>query len=110
MLAPDKTLCKRIDMNIINIDMTEIQNWHSFHIKFKNLFGFPDYYGMNMNAWIDCMDDLVNEPTLLSFGDCTSADAMQSEIITAVMECAAFVNFRKVEDNTTPHLLISIFK
>lgn len=97
-------------MKIINIDMTEVSDWHSFHMKFKELFSFPDYYGMNMNAWIDCMDDLVNEPTLLNFGDCHSADSIQSEMITAVLECTAFVNFRKVEDNTTPQLLISIFK
>lgn len=30
----------------------------SFHDVFKNLFGFPYYYGANMDAWIECMSEL----------------------------------------------------
>lgn len=30
----------------------------SFHEYFAETFGFPDFYGKNMDAWIDCMSDL----------------------------------------------------
>jgi len=26
---------------------------------------FPDYYGENMDAWIDCVDELSDKPTLI---------------------------------------------
>jgi hypothetical protein len=30
----------------------------SFHQTCREAFGFPDFYGMNMNAWIDCLTHL----------------------------------------------------
>ena len=33
-------------------------SWEAFHNHFARTFGFPDFYGRNMNAWIDCMGDL----------------------------------------------------
>lgn len=42
-------------MRIVNIDCNEITDWDSFHGYFKRTFGFPDFYGANMNAWIDCL-------------------------------------------------------
>ncbi len=33
----------------------QIKDWKSFHLLCKEKFGFPDFYGMNMNAWIDCL-------------------------------------------------------
>jgi RNAse (barnase) inhibitor barstar len=32
-----------------------IQDWQSFHEMFKDILGFPEFYGRNMDAWIDCM-------------------------------------------------------
>jgi RNAse (barnase) inhibitor barstar len=42
-------------MILIRIDTRRINDWDSFHTEFAKAFGFPDYYGRNMNAWIDCM-------------------------------------------------------
>ncbi len=97
-------------MKVVDIDITGIKNWKSFHDTFSSLFDFPDYYGMNMDAWIDCMDDLVNEPTLLDFGDCRNMNPAQLEIADSVLDCAAFVNLRKVERGSQPQLLVSLFK
>ncbi len=40
-----------------------VQNWNSknFHKKVKENFNFPDYYGENMNAFEDCLSDLLNK-------------------------------------------------
>lgn len=43
---------------IVDIPAHEITDWDSFHDVFKRVFGFPDFYGRNMDAWIDCMTDL----------------------------------------------------
>jgi len=32
-----------------------ITDWASFHDVFMHTLGFPDFYGRNMDAWIDCM-------------------------------------------------------
>lgn len=43
---------------IVRVPATRIEDWDSFHDVFAELFGFPEFYGRNMNAWIDCMSDL----------------------------------------------------
>jgi hypothetical protein len=40
---------------IVRIDTRLITDWASFHDVFARSFGFPDYYGRNMDAWNDCM-------------------------------------------------------
>ena len=35
-----------------------IKDWDSFHIEFARVFGFPNFYGCNMNAWYDCLSSL----------------------------------------------------
>ena len=43
---------------LVRIDATRIGDWESFHAVFQAAMGFPDFYGANMNAWIDCMSYL----------------------------------------------------
>ncbi len=45
-------------MKEIQIDSTKIHDWPSFHEIFQDNIGFPEYYGANMDAWIDCMSCL----------------------------------------------------
>jgi hypothetical protein len=40
---------------VISIAADQITDWPSFHDVFKHALGFPDFYGRNMDAWIDCM-------------------------------------------------------
>src|SRR5688572_7987636 len=40
---------------VIKIDTQRITDWKSFHNLFAEVFGFPGFYGRNMDAWIDCM-------------------------------------------------------
>ena len=48
-------------MKRVRLDTSEIRDWESFHDVFHRTMGFPDYYGANMDAWIDCMG-YVNHP------------------------------------------------
>ncbi|MHC4178647.1 MAG: barstar family protein [Planctomycetota bacterium] len=45
-------------MQRIRLQADKISDWKSFHYEFARLFGFPQFYGRNMNAWIDCMSYL----------------------------------------------------
>ena len=45
---------------VVRIDGDRIVDWDTFHNVFTEAFGFPGFYGRNMNAWIDC---LTNQST-----------------------------------------------
>ena len=40
---------------VIEIPVSEISDWDTFHDVFAAALGFPDFYGRNMDAWIDCL-------------------------------------------------------
>lgn len=48
----------------VDIDFLEIYSenlndeYHNFHRKMADIFGFPDFYGKNLAAFIDCLSDL----------------------------------------------------
>jgi len=84
---------------------------------FAEALGFPDYYGRNGNAWIDCMTYLDT--------DCSNVQALPGEtvavqleaaqllkerspqLLTDILEMSAFVNFRRIEVGEPPVLCIS---
>jgi hypothetical protein len=108
---------------IVKLNTRRIRDWTTFHDVFAEVFGFPDFYGRNMNAWIDCMTSL-DEPAAgmtsvhalpggvlvlqLDFVDDFSARC--PEIFDAIVEGAAFVNWRRTETSQEPVLAISFHK
>ena len=40
---------------LVEIDTARITDWGTFHDVFAEAFGFPDFCGRNMDAWIDCI-------------------------------------------------------
>jgi len=48
-------------MKIVKIDSKTIDGWETFHDVFSQKFKFLSYYGRNINAWIDCMDEFNDE-------------------------------------------------
>lgn len=42
-------------MPIVGVPLSSIADWDSFHATFAAALGFPDFYGRNLNAWIDCL-------------------------------------------------------
>ena len=40
---------------IVEISVASIEDWETFHNTFAEGLGFPDFYGRNMDAWIDCL-------------------------------------------------------
>ena len=86
----------------------KITDWKSFHTEFKKEMDFPEYYGENMNAWIDCVDELTEkQPTLLLIENGEILKEKNPELYLAILECGAFVNHRKIEIGENPNLIIS---
>ena len=103
-----------IKTTIVTIPTSRITDWDSFHGVFQTALGFPGFYGRNMNAWIDCLTYLDDGMTRFTVADgdtltlrIDDADGFASrcpEQYLALIECAAFVNFRRREAGLNPGL------
>ena len=106
-----------------SIDMSSVESWDTFHTVFKAALGFPDFYGRNMNAWIDCLtsvdtpDDGLTTVHVPIGGvmvlELLGARALASrcpEIFAALIECTAFVNYRRIDVGCDPVLCLSFFE
>ncbi len=105
---------------VVEIDTTRIDSWDSFHDVFAELLGFPGFYGRNMDAWIDCMTS-IDDPksgltrlhvskggvVVLSLADATGLATRCPEIYDAIVECSAFVNYRRLQVGEPPVLVLS---
>lgn len=96
--------------NLVVIDGEKVTDWASFHQVFAETFGFPDFYGKNMDAWIDCMTSLSDPEDTMTTINCAKGQVVtlqidnasifksqQPELFKALVEAAAFVNWRLIE-------------
>ncbi|HEU4834192.1 MAG TPA: barstar family protein [Pyrinomonadaceae bacterium] len=102
------------------IDAGRISDWDSFHDTFAETLGFPGFYGRNMDAWIDCMTCLDDPDAGLTSTHVTRGDVIVlcmsdvgdfkrrcPEIYDALVECSAFVNYRRIERGEPAVLALS---
>ncbi|MEX0313895.1 MAG: barstar family protein [Allomuricauda sp.] len=89
------------------LSANKLMTWKSFHKEFKSTFNFPDYYGENMDAWIDCMDELFEKPIIINIKNAKKLRENAPDIFAAILECAAFVNYRKVQEGGNPTILVA---
>ena len=105
---------------LVQIDCDRITDWDSFHEVFAHVFGFPEFYGRNMNAWIDCMTSLdapndgmtsIHAPedgcVVLHLNNVKPLAERCREIYDAMLESAAFVNWRRIETGEPAILMLS---
>lgn len=100
----------------VKLNTKQIEDWESFHLVCKSEFGFPDFYGTNMDAWIDCLSYLDEPDGMTRFtlgreellhieiSDTEDFNYRLPEIFDALVECSAFVNRRYVSDGKPPVL------
>ena len=105
-------------MPTARLDTAPISDWDSFHTTCREAFGFPDFYGMNMNAWIDCLTyldegdgmsrfHLASGETLnIEVTDTESFNSRLPEIFDALVTCTADVNQRHIESGKSPMLAL----
>jgi hypothetical protein len=102
----------------VTLDTRTITDWSSFHGECASVFGFPSFYGRNMDAWIDCLTYLPEGDGMSSF--VLGADGRLfievlffvdfmkrlPEVCAGLLECTAFVNLRYVEVGDSPRLVL----
>ena len=104
----------------IQIDGKKIESWDAFHTCFCETFGFPEFYGRNMNAWIDCMTSLDAPDEGMSLIHVEKGDVLvlcisgtdilkkrSKDIYDALVECSAFVNYRRIKTGLQAVLALS---
>jgi Barstar (barnase inhibitor) len=107
---------------LVKVDLGRIVDWPTFHAVFAETLGFPAFYGRNMDAWIDCMtylDDPVARMTAVHAApgqvvvlQCAGVKAFAArcpEQYAALVECSAFVNWRRIETGDEPVLALSFY-
>jgi len=108
---------------VVVLNCNRISDWESFHSVFIELFGFPSFYGRNMDAWIDCMSYLdepaagMSSVTVPVGGVLTlQLDGVQDfaarcpDQYVALNECAAFVNWRRSSTGSDAVLALAFHK
>ncbi|MEM8850509.1 MAG: barstar family protein [Pseudomonadota bacterium] len=48
-------MTKRAPDHVVRLDGRSMTSKEGFHRTFADALGFPDFYGANMDAWLDCM-------------------------------------------------------
>ena len=94
----------------------EIRNEKTFHAVCQRMFGFPDFYGHNMDAWIDCLsclDDPAAEmcsftlaPGELLVVVVPGCAGLKQEVFDELIDGAVAVNSRFVERGKQPLLAL----
>lgn len=54
-------------MAAVHLNGETITGWDAFHDACQAAFGFPEFYGRNMNAWVDCLSYLRDEEGMTKF-------------------------------------------
>lgn len=103
-------------MQVVRIDTQNIKDKQGFHKEFKNVMGFPDFYGMNMDAWIDCMSDInggmtkpilnTNEPICIELTETEDFNKRLPGVMDDLIECTAFVNQRFIQAKQDKFLVL----
>jgi RNAse (barnase) inhibitor barstar len=104
---------------VVRLQTKNITDWDSFHSVFAETLGFPAFYGRNMDAWNDCMTCLDDakagmttvtvspgELFYLEVADTADFQKRVPEVLEAFIECAAFVNWRRIEKGERPVLVL----
>ena len=108
---------------VVRLDCGGITDWESFHTVFAEVFGFPGFFVRNMNAWIDCMGDVDTPETgmttlsvppggvlTLQLDGVDELAVRCPEQYAALVECAAFVNWRRSSQGAPAVLALSYYK
>ena len=102
------------------LDGERITDWESFHAQCQEMFGFPEFYGANMDAWIDCLTYLYDGDGMSRFvlqqGEqlrilvrrSAALRTCRPEILNALIECTEFTNQRYRDAGEPPALVLEL--
>ena len=100
------------------LDTRAIRDWDSFHDACKAAFGFPEFYGRNANAFIDCFN-YIDEGDGLSRFHLAPGESLTIEVrgagefatrtpeqALALFQWISFVNENSIAEGKPPRLLL----
>jgi len=105
-------------MTTVRLPTATIMDWDSFHAVCQETFGFPTFYGRNMNAWIDCLTYLdegdgmsrfdlrPDEKLIVEVLETKDLMRRVPDIFTALVETTAAVNQRHIQDGKQPMIAL----
>jgi hypothetical protein len=103
-------------MATAHLNTDSITDWQSLHETCRKAFGFPGFYGMNLNTWIDCMSYLDEDTGMTRFilaegemlhievADTASFNRRLPEVLDELVECSAIMNQRCLQAGRAPVL------
>jgi hypothetical protein len=104
---------------IIRIDARRLTDSAGLHAALNEAFGFPDDYGKNLDALVDCLTYLDDPKTGMSrvqlfpgqvallVLDHADAKGKQSAQLQSLLDAIAFVNWRRLEQAQPPVLAVA---
>lgn len=102
---------------LVAIDCAQIKGWPSFHDVFSEAFGFPNFYGRNRDAWIDCMACLdgefsevrvdIGEIVTLQLDNAQELKVRSPKILNEIFELVGIVNYSRIEQGDPPMIAVS---
>lgn len=93
-----------------------ILNWDTFHTESITAFGFPEFYGRNLDAWVDCLSYLRDDDGMSKFKlkdnevltiEITHSDKIKAhapELLDDLAMCVDLMNERYEDYGETPAL------
>ncbi|KAF3996830.1 barstar family protein [Glaciimonas immobilis] len=93
-------------MPTVRLEGSLLTDWDAFHTESQKVFGFPDFYGRNMSAWIDCLSYLrdedgmskfrlkPNETLIIELHDTELLQKKAPEILEELRFCVSAINER----------------
>lgn len=95
-----------------------ILGWDTFHSECKQAFGFPEFYGHTMDAWVDCLSYLRDEDGMTKFmlkpnevleivvKDAAAMRERVPELLEEMTFCIAGINERYEDYGEKPALVL----
>ena len=105
-------------MTTVRLPTSAITDWDSFHAICQETFGFPSFYGRNMNAWIDCLTYLdlgdgmsrfhlrLGEQLIVEIPGTKDLMRRVPDVVAGLIEGTAAVNQGHIDDGKTPMITL----
>jgi hypothetical protein len=102
----------------VRLDGEKIITWDAFHSESQDAFGFPEFYGRNMDAWVDSLSTLREGDGMSKFTlepeetleiEVLNSDVLRKKapaIFGALKECTSIVNQLYIENGEEPALAL----
>lgn len=104
-------MMKKIELNFANT-----RNSEQMHQQLKEKFAFPDFYGANGNALIDClsslrhpedgMSKLILQPDEILILECRGLSFKKNTFLSELIAVVSAVNEREISKGNKPSLFI----